>query len=534
VTRLLFAAAGALLVFYLAVYVAYAANLMQFPFDYDQGEGFELNDVMLLSQGELPYQDMDTYPFYGSIYPPVYHLLAVPFAWIFGPSYWYGRAISFVATLITALAIGYAVYRGTRRPVISGLAGLAFLASNIVYHVGPLFRQHMTMVMFETLAVIAIGHAMTSTTHQRRWLAIGAGLLLLAAYTKPLALFTAGGALLYVVINSPKRGLAWTAVFGAIGAALFAALTVLTGGNWWTLIVTANVKDYYPSQASDLLGIWFRLHGFLIVPAILYALYELYLSRLSVYTLWFAVAAIGNAFAAGTWGAGDSYYATSIAALCVLSGIGLGRLLNGDLPVTSQGRISSEPPRRAGRILTAATPVLVSLLYLGYGVSVMHIPTTTAPFDVIADLFNIEPNAPHGFYDSAGRRAGSVYTGIGHFTTEQDRDAGEVLAALVELHGQGAPVLSEEAGFVLYSNREVVGNPVVLKILSEVDAYDSLELITMIVEQRFSMVILRAQFYPADVLEAIGQYYRLAGTVNMNNFQYEIRLPMPGRGSATP
>jgi hypothetical protein len=32
--------------------------------------------------------------------------------------------------------------------------GLAFLASNYVYHVGPLFRQHMFMVMFETVAVV--------------------------------------------------------------------------------------------------------------------------------------------------------------------------------------------------------------------------------------------------------------------------------------------------------------------------------------------------------------------------------------------
>ena len=39
------------------------------------------------------------------------------------------------------------------------LSGLAFLASNTIYHVGPLFRQHLTMVRFETLAVVVIAHA---------------------------------------------------------------------------------------------------------------------------------------------------------------------------------------------------------------------------------------------------------------------------------------------------------------------------------------------------------------------------------------
>ena len=38
--RLLMAGALLVLAGYLVVYAAYAANLMQFPFDYDKGEGF--------------------------------------------------------------------------------------------------------------------------------------------------------------------------------------------------------------------------------------------------------------------------------------------------------------------------------------------------------------------------------------------------------------------------------------------------------------------------------------------------------------
>ncbi|HRF96212.1 MAG TPA: hypothetical protein PLZ51_13495, partial [Aggregatilineales bacterium] len=54
------------LLFHFVVYVVYANNLIQFPFDYDQGEGFELHDVMLLSQFQTPYADIETFPFYGS------------------------------------------------------------------------------------------------------------------------------------------------------------------------------------------------------------------------------------------------------------------------------------------------------------------------------------------------------------------------------------------------------------------------------------------------------------------------------------
>src|SRR5690349_18673388 len=193
INRALLIAALLILCGYFVVYVAYAANLIQFPFDYDQGEGFELNDTMMFSKGEWPYQDTETYPFYSSNYPPLFHIIAAPFVWIFGPAYWYGRLLGFLSTLVTAAAIGYAVYREGRNRPIAVLSGLAFLASNTIYHIGPLFRQHMMMVMFETLAVVVLAHVneIEDKTKRRRALAIGLGLILAAGYTKQLAYATA-------------------------------------------------------------------------------------------------------------------------------------------------------------------------------------------------------------------------------------------------------------------------------------------------------------------------------------------------------
>ncbi|MEL7675580.1 MAG: hypothetical protein AAGU78_17730, partial [Chloroflexota bacterium] len=76
----LLALALGVMIAYFVVYVAYAAKLMRFPFDYDQGEGFELVDTILLSEGQWPYRDAEVYPFYASNYPPLYHVLLIPFA----------------------------------------------------------------------------------------------------------------------------------------------------------------------------------------------------------------------------------------------------------------------------------------------------------------------------------------------------------------------------------------------------------------------------------------------------------------------
>src|SRR5690349_14316231 len=175
INRALLIAALLILCGYFVVYVAYAANLIQFPFDYDQGEGFELNDTMMFSKGEWPYQSTETYPFYSSNYPPLFHVIAAPSVWLFGDAYWYGRLLGFLGTLVTAAAIGYAVYRDGQNRWAAGLSGLAFLASNTIYHVGPLFRQHMTMVMFEMLAVVILAHVNEiQHTKWRRWiLALG-------------------------------------------------------------------------------------------------------------------------------------------------------------------------------------------------------------------------------------------------------------------------------------------------------------------------------------------------------------------------
>ncbi len=239
-SRVLLGLAFVILFFYFIVYIVYAANLIQFPFDYDQGEGFELVDVLMFSEGHWPYADIEQYPFYGSIYPPLYHILLVPFAWVFGPAYWYGRLFSFLTTLIAAAAIGYAVWRESERNRTAGiiglLSGLAFLSSPIVYHIGPLFRQHIPMFMFEVLGIVVLAHVneIEDTTKRRKTLLIGLGLLVAAGYTKQLAAFSAIAALVFILLRNPRRGVIWGMGFAIVGAVIFIFLTLATDGHWWT------------------------------------------------------------------------------------------------------------------------------------------------------------------------------------------------------------------------------------------------------------------------------------------------------------
>lgn len=502
-------AASIVLLFSLAVYVAYAHNLIMFPFDYDQGEGFELVDTIMFSEFRYPYQNTEVFPFYSSNYPPLFHVILAPFVWVFGAAYWYGRLFGALAGAAIAAMIAYVIHKETERRWIAALAGLAFMASNTVYHIAPLYRQHLSMVMFETLAIVLLAYSFPQ--RDKRGILLGLGLLIVAGYTKQLAAITAIAALAWMTLRNPRRGVLWGIGFALVGGLIFVWLTIDTNGEWWRQAIVANVNQFDPFQTLHLSRLWFKLHGFLILPALVYVLYELYVERLSLFSVWFVAATILGALGSGTWGAGDSYFATAIAAMCILSGMLFGRIANGEI-----ANLQQRPA------LQTVGMMLIPLLFLGYGIATLKMPTDRAPFQQVAQILNIQPNVQNDFYDSATYNVGG-YARIGHFVNQRDLEAGyEIIERIRETD---APVISEDAGFSIVAEREVITNPTQLLNLWKAGLYDGDILQTMVEQQEFGLIILRAQFYPPALLEAIGDHYTTVETITMNGFAYSLLRP---------
>ncbi len=530
---------------YLVVYVIYAVQLFRFPFDYDQGEGFELMDTILFSRGEWPYRSNDVYPFYSSNYPPLFHVIIVPLVWLFGPQYWTGRLVSFLGTLVTAAAIGYAVQRVGKRWWISTISGLAFLASNYVYHVGPLFRQHMFMVMFETLAVVLLAVTYDREErdgHHHNKMLLGVMVLLLAAgYTKQLAYATVAAVFLFMFLREPLRAIKWAIPFAAVTGLLFFWINWSTNGYWFLNTVTANINPFVPGQAEGLFRQWFRLHTVLTVTAVFYAIYQLYFERLSPYTVWFAIAVV-NSVTAGKWGAGESYFATAIAASCILTGLLFSRVLNwaqrhneGNSWTFTIHNSQFTIHNFLKKYLYTAVLLLIPLLFLIQANKVFHMPTHTPALAAIARALGkptevfIAPqtscSAPRDperipYVDSAGVSL------LGRPPNAQDTAAGEQITAAI-LAGDTA-AFSEDAGFNLRAGRDVLTNPTQLLNLYNNNQVDLTEMLAMLNNQAFDTIILRAQFYPPPVLDSIGQQYETVELVQMNGFVYCIMQPRGG------
>lgn len=513
---LLIGLAVAVFVGYLIVYCLYAFALFRFPFDYDQGEGFELMDTVLFSHGQWPYRDNNLYPFYASNYPPLFHVVVMPLVWLFGAHYWTGRLVSFIGTLITAGAIGYAVYRQYKVHWVSLIAGLSFLASNYIYHVGPLFRQHLFMVMFETLAVVWLAVAVEREEQDGRyrpWHLLGILFLLLCAgYTKQLAYATVAAVFLFLFLRHTKRAILAAIPFAIVTGLVFVWIDWATGGLWRLNTVTANINPFVPGQAEGLFRQWFTLHTVLTATAVAYAVYELYFDRLSAYTVWFVVAT-ANSVTAGKWGAGESYFATAIAGSCILTGLAFSRLV----------RWSEKQDWR----WQTAVLTLLPLLLLWQADKLFHLPTHTPALRAIAAALGhptetllapqtscSAPQPPQAvpYVDSAG------VSQLGILPTAADTAAGQQIAALIA-QGQ-TPAFSEDAGFNLYLGRDVITNPTQLLNLYNNGRMDLTEMVGMINAQAFDTVVLRAQFYPPPVLDAIGQNYQTQELIQMHRFVY--------------
>jgi hypothetical protein len=112
---------------------------------------------------------------------------------------------------------------------------------------------------------------------------------------------------------------------------------------------------------------------------------------------------------------------------------------------------------------------------------------------------------------------------LGRPPTEADTVAGIEIAGWIQ-RGETA-AFSEDAGFNLYIDRDVVTNPTQLLNLYQNDAVDLTEMLTMLDNQAFDTVVLRAQFYPPPVLDRLGQRYETVELVQMNGFVYCIMQP---------
>ena len=476
IAHVLWALCLTLLFYYLLFYLTHTALLASYPFDVDQGEGYDLNSGWLLAQGRPIYTDNGSFPYYSSNYPPVFSFLLAPIVALFGPTLGAGRLLSATAALASALIVGAVVRRRTGHPIAAITAGLFYVGSNYVYHVTPLSRVNALAVMFALLGLYCC------LREGRRWVIAAVAAFLLALFTKQTTIDAVGAGLLYLLVKDRRAGLIATAAVGLLGGLIWLMLDLSHGGQFFVNVVVGNVNPFSVGQAVA----YYR--NFLEQHAVLVALAGWQLWRALTGAGWDAfelywIAALGLAVTVGKWGAGESYFLAPIAASCVLAGSTL----------AAGWRLAARRPW---------VPTMLGLLLLVQVGLVSH-----GPLHLLSPVL-----ADRGAQASVLAREPSA----------NDPGTAELLAHLRSLDG---PILAEDPGYSLALGREVVGNATHLRNLHQAGFWRSDGLIGDLAARRFPFVVLDAELYPEPVLEAIGRYYYLLKEFSANETRQRLFAP---------
>ncbi|HEY9077123.1 MAG TPA: hypothetical protein VIO61_11370 [Anaerolineaceae bacterium] len=242
---------------------------ISYPYSMDYGEGPLLDQTMRLSRFENIYRSTISDPPYTiANYPPLFPLIQVPFAWLFGPAFWYGRAISVFSVLLTALFICLTLHILTKNWIGAVIGGLLLIIFPYVQHWSLFNRIDELALVFSWAGIYLFINGVSSEKEinladnhlrlivvdvlRRKYFWIAAVFFLCAIYTRqtyaaaaPFAVFVwcalcSPGSWKYRLIKALLLGL----VVGTITLVLFGTINLLTGGGFYLNIVTANINKF--------------------------------------------------------------------------------------------------------------------------------------------------------------------------------------------------------------------------------------------------------------------------------------------------
>jgi hypothetical protein len=465
-----------LLAVYAGVYIQFAVQLAGFPFDLDQGEGYDAWSAWLINLGQLPYSNNAEFPYYSSNYPPLWsYVVSIPMAWL-GPGLAPARLVSSISAIAAAGVLGIAAQRLSGRSLAGVLAAGFFLASPYVFHTTPLARVNSLALL---TAVVGLTLFEQPT---RRHVVLGSLALVAALFTKPTALDAALAGVLAVLLRQPRLGVLAGCLIGGLGAVGVGLLMWLTRGTFWLNVVAGNTNPFDLGQLVAYLANFSVLHCVLLVMAgaqCVWMLRRRCWSPWALYGLTASVAALGVA----KWGAGESYFLGSIAAVSVLAAVWIARFLE------------SAPALRLRWALGAAVFIQAMLLsHAGLSAALPWLPDR-----------------------------GPQAANLGRTPTLEDEQAGQSISA--QIRRVRGPALSEDPSFSVIAGQPLVGNATHLRNLYQAGLWEPGPMVDDLRAHKYAIVVLDAELYPEPVLTAIGQAYFLDRTVQLNGATYHIFLP---------
>ncbi len=302
-------------IFYFAAFLFYGVVCVAFPYDLDNEEGFILNQIHQLRHGQTIYPDLKTPPYTVGNYPPVYQIVNLPFAFVFGTHHWYGRIISILSTLLLGFLVGRIVYRLTDDIFAAGISGMFPFAVHYIYRWGVLNRVDMLALALALAGLYRVFRAPNK-------IILPVVLFLLALYTKQVMIAAPLAAFLYISkINQKKAGL-FAVSLGLSGLMVFLTLYGLSHGEFFKHLILYNMNPFRWSSLWNYLTNMLRFYWpfFLLAAAGFFIHWKG--DEKFLFGSWFILSGL-VALSAGKDGSAVNYLIELMIAGAILAGVSL-------------------------------------------------------------------------------------------------------------------------------------------------------------------------------------------------------------------
>lgn len=322
-----------LIVFLIATTILIWILRISIPLPINYGEGPLLDQAVRLANFENIYQPItDSPPWTISNYPPLYVLLNVPFVFLFGPAFWYGRALSAVASIGSAILIAKICQKlgGSRRSC--AISAAVFLASYPVVVWNSLMRVDALALALEIAAI----YCSLIATRKNNLNILLPLVLTFVALTRWINVFFPLVVVTFIVYRRFNLAQAARVVVCSISgiAASFGLLTLLSRGWFWSHVFTSNVNAWTAERLLIAIAKIIDLAPALtIIVAILFASLILKQLRVNYLSYFFIAVSAISALAIGKVGSDVNYVLELTASLAIFYALFLNSLPRSSLRV---------------------------------------------------------------------------------------------------------------------------------------------------------------------------------------------------------
>ncbi|MCK5014808.1 MAG: glycosyltransferase family 39 protein [Candidatus Omnitrophica bacterium] len=468
------------------MYFHYAFQMMVFPFDFDVGEGLSLQRAWALSQGKSIYASVYQEPYTVVNYPPLFELLLAGLVRVFGPKLMLGRFISIFSTIICGYCISYIVYMGSRKKMVSALAGLFFFSSGWLKNWSVLSR-HDTLALAFTIVGLCL-FLNDNKCGRSKYLYLCALFFVGAIFTRQSAVAAPVSCFLFLVLQhfkpmycyaqggerqqasgSLKKAFHFLFTLIGMGFVLAAALSIITKGGFLVHVTKYTAGAVSWTGYLTWIQHFLQAHGIAVFLSLMYVVFLLMKKQVSVFSLFWMLSLVVT-IAAGKSGSAINYFLEFWMANCILAGMAMSVVLDGNLR------------KKRSLALTYFVIICVILqLYIFYQKSDMTTPSN------------------------------------------QDRLSGEKVAQLIR-HTSG-DILSEYTGYMAQNGKEIIFQPFSMTQLTKKGMWNQERIISSIRSKRFGLIVISkvgvdVGRWTEEVMDSVKANYRHLDTAKCFELSY--------------